>query len=131
MPRRRRVDNRSHMILFTKVKLPTLRKWRAALGMPMWRVIEASDLCDTVIYKAERGDNVTRPVARLLSIALEVPLELLIRGADPEDEDMQEFARARAEEVQRELAARSAALEARRMAFVRAPAPETPSPIAA
>jgi hypothetical protein len=95
------------------IVLPAFRQWRQALGMPLWLIMEASDLGEAVIYKAERRKPITRATARLLSIALEIPLDLLSR-VGPDHEEARAIAARRAAEVRQELTSRNAAREARR-----------------
>jgi hypothetical protein len=100
------------------VCLPLFRAWQKAIGMPTWRVMAATDLSDSTICKAEHGKPVSMAVARLLAIALEVPLDLFL-SVSPDHEEAREIVRLRAAEVQKELAAHNAALDARRLAFLR------------
>lgn len=101
------------------IRLEFFREWRGALGVPLWRVMELTDLSDSLVYKAERALPISRSTARLLAIALEVPLELIMR-VGPDHEDAREIVRIRAAQIRDELAANRAYIEARRLAFMQA-----------
>ena len=101
------------------VCLPLFCAWQKAIGMPTWRIMAATDLSDSTICKAQHGKKpVSMAVARLLAIALEVPLDLFLY-VGPDHETAREIVRLRAAEVQKELAAHNAALDTRRLAFLR------------
>jgi hypothetical protein len=100
------------------VRLQFFYAWQVALGMPLWRLMEATELCDAVIYNAARARPISKATARLLSIALEVPLDLLMR-VGPDHPDAVEIVRARSAELRLELAVRSAELSARNIIFAR------------
>jgi hypothetical protein len=86
--------------------------------MPLWRLMEATELSDTVIYNAAKALPVSKSSAKLLSIALEVPLDLIMQ-VGPDHPDALEIVRTRRAELQVELAARSAELSARGIMFTR------------
>jgi hypothetical protein len=100
------------------VRLPHFYAWQTAIGMPLWRVAEATELCETILHKAAKGLPLRKVSARLLAMALEVPLDLLMR-IGPDHPEGREIAQARSVEVQQELAVRSAELAARQVAFAR------------
>ena len=97
------------------VCVPFYRAWQKAIGMPNWRIMAASDLSDSTLCKTEHGNPVSLATARLLAIALEIPLDLLLHVA-PDHEEAREIVRRRAAEVKKELAAYNAELDARRLA---------------
>lgn len=105
------------------VSLPFFRAWQRAIGMPSWRIMAATDLADSTLYKAETGQPIGRATARLLAIALEVPLDLLLR-VGPDHDEARAVVQRRAKEVQKELTELGAVMDARSIAFSRAPAPE-------
>jgi hypothetical protein len=100
------------------VTLPFFRAWQRAIGMPIWRIMAASDLSDATIYSAQNGRPISRATARLFAIALEIPLDFLLH-ISPDHEDAREVVRLRAAEVRDELAAHDARLDMRRLVFVR------------
>jgi hypothetical protein len=104
------------------VYMPFFYAWQKAIGMPTWRVMAATDLSDATLYNAETGRPISKATARLLAVALEVPLELLLR-VRPDHEDAREIVRLRAAQVQEELAAYDATLEVRRLAFLQTSLP--------
>lgn len=105
----------------SSVRTPALRGWRHALGMPLWFLEEISDVCAYTICKAERGAAVSRATARLLSIALGIPLDLLLH-VGPDHEKARAVVSERAPQVQQELATHLAARIAKRMS-ARVPTP--------